>query len=120
MSNLYRYTTYVRINLILLELSVIDLFSVLGLILAFFFFLILAIFILWPFLSSLVKSGCLSQMSVCILWDRQEGKPTLVRDRRATSGFLRLTLSLSLAQNGPLGFKPLMNFSTYLFLAWVY
>ena len=112
MSNLYRYTTYVRINLFLLKLSVIDLFSVLG--------LILAIFTLWPFLSSLVKSGCLSQMSVCILWDKQEGKPTLVRDRRATSGFLRLTLSLSLAQNGPLGFKPLMNFSTYLFLAWVY
>lgn len=112
MFNLYRYTTYVRINLFLLKLSVIDLFSVLG--------LILAIFTLWPFLSSLVKSGCLSQMSVCILWDRQEGKPTLVRDRRATSGFLRLTLSLSLAQNGPLGFKPLMNFSTYLFLAWVY
>ena len=112
MSNLYRYTTYVRINLFLLKLSVIDLFSVLS--------LILAIFTLWPFLSSLVKSGCLSQMSVCILWDKQEGKPTLVRDRRATSGFLRLTLSLSLAQNGPLGFKPLMNFSTYLFLAWVY
>ena len=38
MSNLYRYTTCVRINLILLKLSVIDLFSVLGLILAFFFF----------------------------------------------------------------------------------
>lgn len=112
MSNLYRYTTYVRIHLFLLKLSVIDLFSVLG--------LILAIFTLWPFLSSLVKSGCLSQMSVCILWDRREGKPTLVRDRRATSGFLRLTLSLSLAQNGPLGLKPLMNFSTYLFLAWVY
>lgn len=75
----------------------------------------LTVFTLWPFLLSLVRSSCLSQMSTDIPLEQTSRKANMSQRHGVTlrgSDCLKIFTSTLPNAEGPLGFKLLINFST--------